>query len=330
MFKRYALLVGLILLSITSQAAPVVLDAVVADVNNEVITLNQLNEQVVLAKQQMFVQHITPPKESILQKQVLDMMVSQTLQLQIAKRARLSVTPEQVDEAIAQMAKMQNISSDQLLQAVQKEGIALVDFRKQLANQIIIGQLQRGMISPQVTVSPAEIEAAVRSVKKQSSGMQYHLEDILIPLSSAPTPDEIKAATARANDLITQLKAGTDFKTLAASVSKGQEALQGGDLGWQSLTGLPATFSNAIQNLQVGGVSQSVRAADGIHILSLLGVRSGSADNLSAEQSRQQIADMLFKRKFEERLSIWLKQAHDAAYIKVFLKEDKQNSNLSN
>jgi peptidyl-prolyl cis-trans isomerase SurA len=323
MFKKYTLLISLILLSVISYADPIVLDGIVADVNSEVITENQLNEQVILAKRQMSAQHIAAPKESVLKKQVLDMLISQTLQLQIAKRARIVVTSAEVDEAVGQMAKMQSISSAQLLQAVKKEGISETDFRKQLTHQIIIGQLQRGLISPQINVSSAEIDAAIRSVKKQNSGMQYHLEDILIPLSNAPTPDEIKAATARANTLITQLKAGTDFKTLAAAVSKGQEALQGGDLGWQGLAALPATFSNAIQNLQVGGVSQPLRAADGIHIISLLGVRSGSVNTMSEQESRQEISNMLFKRKFEERLSIWLKQAHDSAYIKIFLKDDK-------
>jgi peptidyl-prolyl cis-trans isomerase SurA len=297
------------------------LDSTVATVNDEVITLTQLNEQVAFTKRQMAAQHITPPAASILQRQVLDGIITQTLQLQIAKRARIRVTSHEVDEAIAQMAKMQHISSTQLVEAVSKEGMSLEDFRAQLTHQITLGQLQRAVISPQITVSPIEIEAYIRSIKKQNRGMQYHLEDLVIALPSAPTPEDIKVAMERAQALIAQLKAGSDFKTLAAAVSKGEEALQGGDLGWHNLAELPGAFSKALENLKVGEVSQPLRAADGLHILSLLGVRAGT----TKEGSREEIANRLFKRKFEERLAIWLKQTHDSAYIKVFLGEEKSS-----
>jgi peptidyl-prolyl cis-trans isomerase SurA len=322
MFKKIILLA---LVWSVSCGEPVVLNSIVATVNNEAITADQLDEQVALARRQMVAQHITPPAMTVLQRQVLEGMINQNLQLQIAKRAHIQVTPREVDEAITQMAKMQHISSQQLLEAVSKEGISLADFRRQLANQIIIGQLQRAVISPQITVSPAEITAYIRSIKKQNRAMLYHIEDLLIPLPSAPSPDEIKAATTRANHLIAELKAGTDFKTLAAAVSKGEEALQGGDLGWHSLAELPAVFSKAIENLQVGGVTQPLRAADGLHLISLLGVRAAPTQAMNAEETRQDTANKLFKRKFEERLILWLKQAHDTAYIKIFLSGEKKS-----
>ncbi len=319
MMKKIIYSVCLLLLTSCVFAAnqtPVTLDKVVAVVNNEIITSSQLNLRIAQAKQQLKAQNIQAPAADVLKQQVLQLMINQTLQLQTAKQANISVTDAELQQAVQNIAQSENISTKELFAGAEKAGISSTALLQDLKNQLIVNKLQRAAVSSHVVVRPAEIDAYLRTVASQNKGTQYHLQDIVIALPEDPTPDQIAAAERHAQHLIEQINKGADFKALAAAESSGPEAMQGGDLGWRSLAGWPVQYAKAVQNLSIGQVSEPIRTSDGIHILMLAGVSAGQ-DDTDPTKLRQQISDMLFKRKFEEQLYIWQQQLRDTAYIKI-------------
>ena len=171
------------------------------------------------------------------------------------------------------------------------------------------------MIAPQVTVTDQEVKAFLQNYSQQSHpDTEYHVYDILIPLNNSPSSQEIAAAQKRAQQLINQLQQGANFQQLAAANSAGNEALQGGDLGWRKLAELPTVFANQITAMHLGQVGDPIRAGNGFHILKLVDVRN-SAKKLTLDQIRQ----FIFERKFTEQLEAWIQQLRDSSYVKILL-----------
>ena len=133
-------------------------------------------------------------------------------------------------------------------------------------------------------------------------------------MNNSPSSQEIAAAQKRAQQLINQLQQGANFQQLAAANSAGNEALQGGDLGWRKLAELPTVFANQITAMHLGQVGDPIRAGNGFHILKLVDVRN-SAKKLTLDQIRQ----FIFERKFTEQLEAWIQQLRDSSYVKILL-----------
>ncbi|MSP52639.1 MAG: hypothetical protein EXR81_00105 [Gammaproteobacteria bacterium] len=306
-----------VMLFTSAQAAPTQIDGMAAVVNNTVITLSQLQARIAQVIQQLEQQKIQVPPEDVLSNQVLQMLINQELQQQIAVRMDITVTTEDVTKMVQLIAQQQNMTPAQLREAVKQQGIPEEQFINQLKQQIIDDKLLKATIAPQITVTPQEVQTGMQLATSQEGGNnQYHLQHILVPVADTPTPAQVNAAREKADEIVQQLNQGTDFRTLAAAQSGDQQAFNGGDMGWKTANELPAIFADKVVKMKPNEVVGPIQSANGFHILKLVAVR-GQAASENSEQLKQKVTQMIFERKLMDKQQEWLEELRAAAYIDV-------------
>ncbi|MEO1767276.1 peptidylprolyl isomerase [Thiobacter aerophilum] len=269
LFLLFALLVaGTAAAQTRAPVQPV--DRIVAVVNNEAITQQELNERVRLALRQMKAQNVPAPPLPVLEKQLLERMITERVQLQFARQTGIRVDDVQLDRALLRIAAANNMSIDQFRQAVEQDGVPFAKFREEIRNEIILSRLREREAENRVTVSDAEVEQFFASPQGQQKGeTEYHLAHILIRVPEQAGPEIINARRARAEQALAEIRKGTPFAQVAASYSDAPDALNGGDLGWRPASRLPELFLPVLNALKPGEVSEVIRSPAGFHILKL-------------------------------------------------------------
>lgn len=251
------------------------LDRIAVIVNDDVITRGEIEARLPMIKQQLTLQRIQPPSDEVLQKQVLERMIMERIQLQLAGQMGIKATENQVDQAILNLAKQNQMDVKQFTDALQKQGVAPAKFREQIRAEITLQQLFEREISDRVFVSESEVNTFLAGEKDPAADAEYHLSHIFIALPDKAGADAIETARRRAEDLSEKLRQGADFRQLAIAHSQDQSALRGGELGWRRLGQLPPLFSATLKKLATGAYSEILRGPRGFHILKLNDKRGG-------------------------------------------------------
>ena len=257
------------------------IDHIVAVVNDDVITYTELMHQTRLIKQQLKQRSAKLPPDNILQKQILEQMIMERLQLQIASRLGIRVDDETINKVINNIARDNNLTLPQFREVLSKDGYSFAEFREKIKQDIIINRLHKNRIEKNITVTEKEIDNYISNLShRQGSHDEFHLAHILIALPEAASPEQIRAAQKKAEQVWQQLQKGADFAQTAIAVSQGRNALKGGDLGWRKAGQLPIIFSNIVFNMQPGDISKPIRSSSGFHIIKLLERRSDNSRHI--------------------------------------------------
>ena len=245
------------------------LDRVVAVVNKDVIVQSELDREVqrILADLRRRGTATPPPQE--FERQVLEHLVVRRLQLQLADQANINVGDDELNFALQNIAARNNMTLAQMREAVVADGGSFEDFREEVRNEMRLTQLRQKEVISRITISDAEVERFLAE-GGDTAAARYHLAHILIALPADPTPQQVRDTQAQAEKVRQQLLDGADFASTAVAVSKGQKALEGGDLGWRNADELPPPFVAAVRNLQPGGISEIIASPSGFHILKLI------------------------------------------------------------
>ncbi len=263
-------------------ATPRPLDRVVAVVNDEVITEHELDRRLATTEQQLKRQNIPLPGSDVLKKQVLERMIVDSAQLQLAKENGVRVDDVSVNSAIARMADVNHITMQELRAQVERDGEDFNSFREDMRNEIAMVRLRDHEVESKIQVSEGEIDNFLAEQSKESDEkVEYDIAQILLGLPEIASPERVEAMRRRAEDLVAQAKAGADFAQLAVSYSNAPEALQGGDLGWRSAERIPNIFLDAVKDLQPGQIAPVIHSPIGFHILKLVGRRNVASAKLS-------------------------------------------------
>jgi peptidyl-prolyl cis-trans isomerase SurA len=267
--------VGITVLPKSAEAAQS-LDTVVAVVGDDVITQSELDKQVAYIKIQLQHSNTPLPTNAELESQILQRMIDEKLELQMAEKMGITIDDVALNKALTNIADKNGMNIDSLKQTLQKDNINYDFYRNQVRDQMLVQQLLQREVAPRIYISKQDVDNILNSKGYQQShqAVQYNIEDILIALPDEPSSDELAAANKKAVDIIAKLKQGTNFNQLAVANSSGQEALQGGVLGWRTSDQLPQVFVDAVKNLNQGDISQPIRAENGIHVLRLAGVKN--------------------------------------------------------
>jgi peptidyl-prolyl cis-trans isomerase SurA len=251
--------------------APIIdIDRIVAVVNNDVITATELQERLAQTKQQLATQQIASPPEDVLRRQLLERMVVEDIQLQLAAQTGIRVSDQDVDQAIGSIADRNNMSARELYDMVQQQGFDRSAYRDQIRKQITIQQLVDREITSHITVSDSEVNNYLESAQARARDTtEYNVSHIYVPVPESATAEQIAAAKQRAEDIVRRLRGGEDFARAAVTYSQGQNALTGGVLGWKSAAQLPELFVNALAKLEPRGITDVLRGPNGFHILRL-------------------------------------------------------------
>lgn len=296
------------------------LDKIVAVINDDVVTQSELTHAISMAKMQIARDNLPSPPDAILHKQVLDQIINKKLQLQIAKQAGIRTTEREINATIERIAKQNNITVDILYEKIAEEGIKKADYRNEMRDQINMRKLQQGEIINRLSVEPKEVDKFLRSQtwQKNDGPQEYQLEDILVPLSDNPSPQEISDGKKRAEVLLTKLKQGQNLRDVALAEPANLPKLQLEDLGWRKLDELPSAFAEPVTRLKAKEIAGPIQTSNGMHLIRLTNVRSlGGAP---PKPNRKQAEELLLQKKFEEALVVWLSKQRSQAFIDTNVK----------
>ncbi len=276
-------------LATTATPARVVpLDRIIAVVNNGVITTTQLDKQLTVITRRLHAEKTQLPAKNILRRQVLGKMVLNRLQLQAARQLGIQVDDEQLNHVLGNIARRNNLTLPQFRQAVTSQGYTFADFRENIRHEMIISHLHKRAVYNKIIVTDQEVnDFLANQAARHDMGEEYHLAHILIPIPESATPQDIQAARTKARQVLAQLYAGANFSQTAIAVSAGQQALQGGDLGWRKAGQLPRLFADIVARMKPGGISHLIRSPSGFHIIKLLGKRSTQRHVVKQTLARQ-------------------------------------------
>lgn len=250
------------------------LDRVVAVVNNDVVTRLDLDEQIKLATQQLKRQGTPLPAREVLERQLLERMVTSKVLVQLARDTGLRVDDTQLQRAIERISQENKLSPEAFRKQLEKEGVDFGRFREELRNEILISRLKEREVDSKILITDAEVDNYLKNQQGQGSkGDEYSLAHILVLVPEQASPEQIQAKRAVAEKALGQIRGGADFRQVSAGVSDAQNALEGGPLGWRQTSRLPQVFVEAAKNMKVGDVSTVLRSANGFHILKLLDKR---------------------------------------------------------
>lgn len=270
------------------QATGKQLDSIVAVVDNDVITRRELNQALVEARHRMATRHLKPPPQQALEHQVLENLITKRLEQRAAAKRGIEIDDPSLNAAVQSIAQRNNLTLDQLRQAVKRqEGVSFAQFRDEIRQQLLEQRLRQQVVNSNLTVSKQEVDNALSRGLTGANGRQYHLAQILIAVPADAGQARLRQARIKARQVIAELRRGADFQRLAAAVSNGRRALQGGDLGWLSAAEMPPLLANAINKLKPGETSGLLRNAQGFHIIKLLQERDQSAKPVVQQRARE-------------------------------------------
>ncbi len=261
------------------------LDRIVAVVDDDVVLQSELDRQVAAVTAQYANSPQKLPPRDVLERQLLDRLILQKLQVAHADSTGVKVSDSEVDQALIQIANQNHMDIGQLRGAVEQQGLNYDQFRKNVAEQVIVQRLRQRIAQTRVQLSDAEIDSLIKNGNLNAG--QLHLGYILINVPDGATPDQIDAARAKAEEAKTQIDNGMDFAAAAIRYSNADNALQGGDLGWRSRNELPPPLVDAADKLQEGGVSAPIRGPNGFHLIKLIGKREDAQHVVTEYEARQ-------------------------------------------
>ncbi len=272
------------------EAAGSALDAIVAVVDDDVITRRELDAATARIEAQLRQRKAPIPPRPVLEKQVLDQLILSQLQFRAAERNGITVDDATLNAAIETLAQRNNMNLTQLRQTVEKEGVSFAQFRDDVRREIMGARLRQKLVDSQIQVSEQDVDSlqaqlagsmagdeANQGSDKGGGAREYRIAQILIALPEEASPRQVEEAKRKAEEVLAQLRQGADFGQIAIRVSASQQALQGGEIGWRSTEQLPTVFSNVVPRLKPGQVSDPIRSPSGFHIVKLLEVRGGDS-----------------------------------------------------
>lgn len=263
-------------------------DRIIAVVNDEVITANELRARMQAAVAQLQRQKIQPPPPEVLERQVLERMIVDRAQLQLARESGVRVDDATVNAAMGRIAEANNMSVQAMRQRFEADGVSFAQFREDVRQDILLNRLREREVDGRLQISESELDnfiAAQAGITADSE--EINLAQILLRVPENANTQRIDETRQRADELVAQLRGGADFARLAASFSNASEALQGGELGWRNVDRLPTLFVEAVRGVKVGDIAPVVRSPNGFHILKVLGRRSAVEGRLAGGPVQQ-------------------------------------------
>ncbi len=253
-------------------------DRIVAIVNDEVITQNDLNDRVNLVIRQLQRQGNQVPSSDVLSRQILERMITDMLQTQLAKETGIKVDDVMLDKTIERIAQDNNLSMPDFRNALDKDGIKYPRFREDIRNEMVLARLREREVENAIVVTDAEVETELaREARASTTDSEYLLSHILVLVPPQANAEQIESRRRRAIQALSELRRGANFAQIAASYSDAPDATQGGALGWRASARLPAIFLETIERLQPGEVSDILRSPNGFHIVKLAEKRGKAA-----------------------------------------------------
>ncbi|EBZ0423508.1 peptidylprolyl isomerase SurA [Salmonella enterica subsp. enterica serovar Newport] len=278
------LLLGIAMIANTSFAAPQVVDKVAAVVNNGVVLENDVDGLMQSVKLNAGQAGQQLPDDATLRHQILERLIMDQIILQMGQKMGVKITDEQLDQAIANIAKQNNMTMDQMRSRLAYDGLNYSTYRNQIRKEMIISEVRNNEVRRRITVLPQEVDALAKQIGTQNdASTELNLSHILIALPENPTSEQVNDAQRQAESIVEEARNGADFGKLAITYSADQQALKGGQMGWGRIQELPGIFAQALSTAKKGDIVGPIRSGVGFHILKVNDLR-GQSQSISVTE----------------------------------------------
>jgi len=306
------------------------LDRVVAIVNDGVVLDSDLEAQIQAVSARLREQKLELPPQNVLRQQVLERLVLQELQLQRASHAGVKVSDDNLNQALQDVAKRNNMTLAQLPEALARQGVDYPNYREEIRREITLQLLRQRDVLQHISVTPREIDQFLeRQSKTPATNNEYNVSHILIAVGQEASPAQLDAAAKRAQDVYERARGGEDFAKLAVAYSNSQTALEGGALGWRKGSELPTFLTDVVAKLKPGEVAEPLRTPTGFHIVKLNEVRGGQQQSVEDQvhlrhilMKTNELADDATVRQKLEAIRDRITKGEDFAGIASISSED--------
>ena len=277
-------------------AAPKPLDSIAVIVNDEVITRQELALRIKTVVRRMNAQNVQLPEPADLQRQMLERMIIERAQLQLAKEMGIRVEDVILDRAIGRIAEQQKMTVQDMRNQMEKEGTPFASFREEIRQEIIMQRLREREVDAKIQISDAEVDSYMAGAQAEAQAqVELNLAQILIRIPDNASAEQIAASQSRAETVMRQLRTGADFAKMAGTYSDASDALKGGEIGWRNPDRLPPVFAEALQKLKPGQVTPLIKSPGGFHILKLIDQRSAAEAQAVATVQQTRARHILLK-----------------------------------
>ncbi len=273
-----------LLAAVPLKAEEVTIDAIIAIVDDRVITQRDLQNRLRLVEADLRQGNRRLPSAAVLRRQVLEALISDSLLLQEADRRGVRITDSQLNQTMQRIARQNNLNLSDFRLAIIADGLDYEQYREAVRREIAITTLRNQYSQRNANISEAEVDEFLANSGEDEINYEYQLAHILIAVPDAAAPARVEEAESLVNSLIERLDQGEAFDELANNFSAGDTALQGGDLGWRKRAEIPSLFTDPVLGLEPGGYAGPIRSASGFHIVHLRERRN--AEQLLVTQTR--------------------------------------------
>ena len=271
MIKSFVFVLSILIMLLAGPVQAEVLDRIIAVVEDDVILELELENEVMAITAKLRAGNVAIPPTYILRKQVLERMIVDKLQRQLAARSGIQVSEEMLRNSVNEIASRNGLSVEAFREEIERQGMSYKSFEDNLRNEIITNQLRGREIGSRIKVTDAEVTHFLETQGKTGAvSSNYHLGHILIAVSQSAASAVIQKASQKAEQVVADLRGGKDFKEMAIGVSNDDNALKGGDLGWRSIGQIPTLFTDVVSSMKQGDVSDPIRSPSGFHIIKVL------------------------------------------------------------
>ncbi|ELI3784998.1 peptidylprolyl isomerase SurA [Salmonella enterica] len=278
------LLLGIAMIANTSFAAPQVVDKVAAVVNNGVVLESDVDGLMQSVKLNAGQAGQQLPDDATLRHQILERLIMDQIILQMGQKMGVKITDEQLDQAIANIAKQNNMTMDQMRSRLAYDGLNYSTYRNQIRKEMIISEVRNNEVRRRITVLLQEVDALAKQIGTQNdASTELNLSHILIALPENPTSEQVNDAQRQAESIVEEARNGADFGKLAITYSADQQALKGGQMGWSRIQELPGIFAQALSTAKKGDIVGPIRSGVGFHILKVNDLR-GQSQSISVTE----------------------------------------------
>lgn len=262
------------------------LDRIVAIVDKNAITEQELEAKVRTVSDQLTKQGMQLPQERILRKQILERLIVDSIQLQLAAERGIKVNEIQLEKTIERIAEQNQMSVETFKTALANDGVSYNAFREDMRNEITIARLKESEINNRINISEGEVDNYLTTQENSKDGKQeeFELSQILIRTPEESSPQDIEAAQIKVEEVLAELNKGESFEKVSASFSDAPNALEGGNMGWRSSSQIPPAFLALLKEMSVGQASKPIRSPNGFHIIKINNKRSADS-TLIVEQT---------------------------------------------
>ena len=270
-------------------ATGVELDRVVAVVNDDIIASSELEVRLKRVRGQLRRSGTALPPADALRRQVLERLVLFRLQVQLARESGIRVDDERLNRTVLRIAEQNELTLREFRDALEREGRDFAKFREEVRDDILIAEVRRRHVENQIIISQRDIDDFLSMMESRGTDagrQQFRIGHILIAVPDGATSEEIEQARVRAERVLGEIRGGADFANMAVTHSDGQQALEGGDLGWRRASDLPTMLADAVLRLDVGGVSDPIRSSSGFHLVKLVERRGGERQMIRQTHAR--------------------------------------------